>query len=639
MRQNKKMRKLVLALMMIVAMGIGSVSVYADDSEPLSMTLKGGNDAEGVTLCSQEIGEEPYFLLPSGVKKKHMNANFKDGKVYKTAQSDKVGSVFFVSKDPVEKGMAYVNGSEDHSAKAKGMIYLYDETFNLVYSGEVNALKGRGNTTWAWSEKKPYQVKLEEKADLLNPVDGQQKNKTWILLSNPFDPTLIKNTMVYNFAQEIGLKNSPEGRAVDFYYDGIYRGSYYLCEKVEIGDGRVEIDDLEEAVEEANPDVEDMDELETATAKNAYGKEYAYVKGLDDPEDITGGYLLEADAAYYSGEKSWFNLREGHYWVSKSPEYLSKTMAEYISEHCQSIHDYIYGQRRQYDKGEDVFDYIDKESFVKYFITMEWFYNNDAWVSSSYFYKPAGDDKLYAGPVWDCDAIMGIKYAEKDPTGWKSVGLGRDLFGLPEFRKAVKETYVKEVRPVLEEILMGEGEGEYLKSYEAMKEEIFASRTMNDMLWGINDLNGTYFQEATVKANYKSLYKLMQQRFQWLDEQVMAEDFVKNGVKVNRAKVPALKANNKQKSIKVTITKTNYKVDNLVSSKTKKADNYQIAYRVKGTSKWKTVKTNGKLNYTLKKLKVGKTYQVKVRAIAKTSSGTKYGAYSKIKTVKIKKVK
>ena len=32
-----------------------------------------------------------------------------------------------------------------------------------------------------------------------------------------------------------------------------------------------------------------------------------------------------------------------------------------------------------------------------------------------------------------------------------------------------------------------------------------------------------------------------------------------------------------------------------------------------------------------------KVYQVKVRAIAKTSGGTKYGKYSKIKTVKIKK--
>jgi len=512
---------------------------------------------------------------------------------------------------------------------------MYDQDFNLIYSGAVDALKGRGNTTWGWTDKKPYQVKLEKKADLLDPVDGEQKSKTWILLSNPFDPTLIKNTMVYNFSKEIGLENTPEGRVVDLYYDGIYRGSYYLCEKVEIGDGRVEIDDLEEAVEEANPDV-DMDELATATAKNKYGKEYSYVEGLKDPEDISGGYLLEADSTYYKEEKSWFNLRTTHYWVSKSPEYLSKNMSKYISEYSQRTYDYIHNERMAYGKGSNLFNYIDKESFVKYFLAMEWFHNNDTWVSSTYFYKPKGEDKLYAGPVWDCDAIMGIKYAEKDPTGWKSVGLGRDLLGLPEFRKALKTTYINEVRPVIYNTLLGENDGQYLKTYENMKDEISASLAMNNLLWPQNDLNGTYFLEKTTKANYNSLYNLMVKRARWIDDAIMADSFVKNGVTVNRANAPKLTANSKKKTVKVTITKTNFKENNLVSSRTKEATNYQIAYRVKGTSKWKTVKTGGKLSYTLKNLK-NKTYQIKVRAIAKTKSGIKYGNYSKIKTVKIKK--
>ena len=60
---------------------------------------------------------------------------------------------------------------------------------------------------------------------------------------------------------------------------------------------------------------------------------------------------------------------------------------------------------------------------------------------------------------------------------------------------------------------------------------------------------------------------------------------------------------------------------------------YQIAYRVKGTSKWKytTTKTQSKV---IKKLKKGKKYQVKVRAY-KSVSGTKYyGAWSTVKTTK-----
>ena len=64
---------------------------------------------------------------------------------------------------------------------------------------------------------------------------------------------------------------------------------------------------------------------------------------------------------------------------------------------------------------------------------------------------------------------------------------------------------------------------------------------------------------------------------------------------------------------------------------------YQVRYRVKGTSSWKSVTVKAsKSSTTLKKLKSGKKYQVQVRAY-KTVSGTKYcGTWSTAKTVKVK---
>ncbi len=63
---------------------------------------------------------------------------------------------------------------------------------------------------------------------------------------------------------------------------------------------------------------------------------------------------------------------------------------------------------------------------------------------------------------------------------------------------------------------------------------------------------------------------------------------------------------------------------------------YQIKYRIKGKSSWKTVNTNLKTK-TIKSLKKGKRYQIKVRAFKKVSGVTYYGAWSKIKlTNKIK---
>jgi len=634
MKKKNRFRKLFLIAMSVTILSLCSALAYADSNSTLSVELKSAGDPEGVTLYSQEANGEQYFMLPSGINPESLSLPI-GGEDYKIAQSANIASVFFVSADPENKGMAYVNGSPDHSAKAKGMVYMYDENFNRIYSGEVSALKGRGNTTWGWTDKKPYQMKLEKKADLLDPAAGNQKSKTWILLSNPFDPTLIKNTMVYNFAKEIGLDNTPEGRAVDMYYDGIYRGSYYLCEKVEIGDGRVEINDLEGDVEDANPDI-DMDELETATSTNSFGREFAYVEGLNDPEDISGGYLMEIDSVYYKGEKSWFSFGEGFYWVSKSPEYLSENMCKYISEYCQDTCNYVVTEKRRNGNGSDIFKYFDKETFVKYFLTMEWFHNNDAWTSSTYLYKPQGEDKLFAGPVWDCDAIMGVKYAEKNPTGWKAQVLGQYLLSLPEFRKGIQEIYESDICPVIYNTLLGDNDGTYLKTYEHMKKEVSASLAMNDMIWDYNDLGGSYFLEETAEANYDSLYSLMQTRAGWLDKEILSDDFIENSFDVDRVKSPTVKANSSKSTINIVIPPTKYTVDTLVSISRKNATDYQIAYREKGSDKWKTVRTGGKLEYTLKNLG-HKTYQVKVRAIAKTDQGNKYGEYSTIKTATTKK--
>lgn len=76
------------------------------------------------------------------------------------------------------------------------------------------------------------------------------------------------------------------------------------------------------------------------------------------------------------------------------------------------------------------------------------------------------------------------------------------------------------------------------------------------------------------------------------------------------------------------ISKTKAKV---AWKKAKNAKKYQVAYRIKKTSKWKT-KTTNKTKITLTRLKAKKVYQVKVRSI----NGTSKSAYSKVKTIKAK---
>ena len=58
---------------------------------------------------------------------------------------------------------------------------------------------------------------------------------------------------------------------------------------------------------------------------------------------------------------------------------------------------------------------------------------------------------------------------------------------------------------------------------------------------------------------------------------------------------------------------------------------YEVRYRAKGSSKWKKV-TGSKQTITIRKLKKGKRYQVKIRAFRKVGKKTYYGAWSKVKT-------
>ena len=46
-----------------------------------------------------------------------------------------------------------------------GTVQLLDQKGTQLYAGRAESIRGRGNSTWGLS-KKPYQFKLEEKADL-----------------------------------------------------------------------------------------------------------------------------------------------------------------------------------------------------------------------------------------------------------------------------------------------------------------------------------------------------------------------------------------------------------------------------------------------------------------------------------------
>lgn len=420
--------------------------------------------------------------------------------VIKFMKSEKVAAMYINSGDPAYARKWVDSTKQDAAVYADYKMALVEEDSNVVYNGKLTQIKGRGNSTWL-RPKKPYQIKLDKKTDLLCSGDKANKNKTWILLANAIDKTLFKNAFAYDLARYFGLKETPEYRFVDLYFDGEYRGTYFLCEKVQINDGRVETKDLEDVNVVEN-------ESATAQAKNKYGCTFQYnPTATCTAEDITGGYLLEHDDAFYRTENSWFKTSTGNTIVIKSPECATKEQVQYISEFYNEM--MLAAVNGSYN-GVSIEEYADIDSFASLYIINEYMKNIDFSVSSTYFFLPEEgnakyEHKFYAGPAWDFDTSLGNRI-EQD---WMSDPdtIFRDTaayFRSQPVRFAIAEK-AREIDSLYDLFFSEEpvyDAEKNLSSFSQHKANIYASAKMNFTLWPCDNTENA-FAFPTYEENYE----------------------------------------------------------------------------------------------------------------------------------------
>lgn len=229
------------------------------------------------------------------------------------------------------------------------IVDIYGESFEDAES----KIKVRGNSTSS-GEKKPYNFKLSGKTDIL----GLGSGKKWCLLANCYEKTLFRNEMVFYFARKTCLAYTPDSRFVDVYLNDVLLGNYLLCEAVEAGETRVDID----------------------TDENQF--------------------LLERDAREDEGtvyfESPVYGLRFG----INEPEQVTDEQYKYLISFLSKAENAL--QTRDIKKIEK---YFDLPSMADYYIIMEYFKQVDITVGSTRFYIK--DGKIYGGPVWDFDLTMG----------------------------------------------------------------------------------------------------------------------------------------------------------------------------------------------------------------------------------------
>ena len=423
-------------------------------------------------------------------------------------RSSATASLFLTSPD-AEHDRSWIELDKSNKAKGGGCLLLRADG-SAVYDGTLKQLKGRGNSTWNHS-KRPYQIKLSKAADLIETGLDGEANGTWVLLADFEDATHLHNRMTFALAEELGLAFTPHCRTVDLWYDGEYRGQYLLCEKTEVGTGRVDIRNLEAEIEELNKGSDALDKPQTAQAENAFGNPFQYVEGLVLPEDYSAGYLLELDYEDRAMEElCWFRTTAGMYLVVKSPEALSEDGVRWISERYQRFEDAVMS-----GDGAAMAELADLDSLARVYLIMEYANNRDAYLSSTYFYLPA-DGILRGGPVWDFDNSY-IYMAEGFSAAQQP--LGSALVQVDAFRDAVLRA-MPEFYNLLH-LVLGDGEQAERGSLRALADweaELADGWRIDQVLWTyvLADPSGTHAEKLDYRDAMDTLESFLRTRLSWL---------------------------------------------------------------------------------------------------------------------------
>ncbi|MGN0233554.1 MAG: CotH kinase family protein [Bacteroidaceae bacterium] len=238
-------------------------------------------------------------------------------------------------------------------------------------------IRGRGNSTWGLA-KKPYRLKFNQKEKFLGT--GHAKAKSWTLLANHSDKTLLRNAVASFIGSQLGQPFVPSAEFADVVLNGEYLGNYQISDQMEVHKKRVDITE----------------------------QEFAPVEG----SDISGGYFVEF-AGTLEGEPVYFHTGKGQAVAIKSPdeEVIVPEQKQYIQDFINDFETRLYSE----DYLDPVKGYravVDSMTLASWFVANEYTANPDGYYST-YAYKEQGDDHLYWGPMWDYDIAFNNCYRLK----------------------------------------------------------------------------------------------------------------------------------------------------------------------------------------------------------------------------------
>ena len=337
------------------------------------------------------------------------------------------------------------------------------------YSGD-GQIKGRGNSSWLWYPKKPYRIKLKDKAGIL----GLKSAKDWVLLADYRDPTHLMNTFVFTVGQGMGFPYTNHARYAELTLNGKYIGLYLLTEQVEQGINRVAIDSLEGVILSLDAD--------------------------DGPELSPG-----------AGDNFWSSIYRMPVCV-KSPEIASTLQLSTIRDSFAQLESAI--RNADYDAVEKLFNI---NSFIDYMLIQELVYNVEVDAPRSiYLYKDKGG-RWTMGPLWDFDAGFDFD--------WSTMYTGHNYFAsykeLVLGTDPVNHTKGYVVPSFFTDLFRNKRfVSEYKARWLAVKDKIMSEYWKTTMEYS-NSISGAVVRNSTRWPIDKNCQTEVQQMQQWLTNRII----------------------------------------------------------------------------------------------------------------------
>lgn len=244
------------------------------------------------------------------------------------------------------------------------------------------AIRYRGNTSFNYSPKKPYNFKTMKTSDVNGEKQntellGMPKDNTWVLLASYDDRSLLRDVLVFQLARP-WFDYTPRCRYCELVLDGVYYGIYVLTENIRKGKNRLNLD---------NP-------------------------GLTGDE-LTGGYILQIDrddephfTSKYKAIDSNGKTYSAHneiFLQYKHPDYedMLPAQVEYIQQSVGEMEDALAGESFT-DAETGYRRHLDTMSFIDQQLSQEFSGNVDGYRLSTNIYKHRdSQDGRFKTALWD----------------------------------------------------------------------------------------------------------------------------------------------------------------------------------------------------------------------------------------------